>query len=1834
MQAVESVYIFIWQWINQASRDQQHFEDIINVKNVRKVVLNEIWGLFEKYQLEILCGKETEPKTIEKCFQNLVDAKWLDAEGRIVVEPNNCTEISLKKLVPCEIDNLNFKKISFFFQEQISRPRIIKIPINFEKFVLLHLESWIKSGVRAMFMEDERQYIIDSIVSPSERHANPSPIIIDLDTGADQPNSQWNETLHQFVQLKHGCRLSLQTLKSVFISNVSYFKLYTNLFGMSGTLGSLQEQEGFKKIHNVDFMTIPTFRPKQFTEMEPLMAEDSEEFLKKVCEQAKKMAENRVVLMICETIKDVNLYFKEIASKDNLNVIPLRREADALNAKLENLASGTIIIATNLAGRGMNLKLAKEVIEAGGLHVLVTCLPPNIRIEQQALGRAARSGEPGSGQICVDLKGSKCSIFELKQERNKQEIKRLQSVEQFYTKFIKVEESLFTLFNAKFQTISESDEERRILKSNFLNSWSFWLDENSQKLEDEDQEKLEKSLNAFIEQNDCENPDWKSLNIQKASKIHYAIHDAKKPNLKILSQVSALDVNHNLVESYYKFYAEHKNTSRQLSITNDGIFKSFGELRRIRSCFEARKNQRLLQLEMLKPVIQKNKNKLLQTQGLTEQCQMYARLDNIFVDSINKILGHPISPEVFDNILMGNESLCTELYEKLLYLEVLTKPKLHSNIPVEKCVEIAIKNVVRPEKLVEFVKMYEGKSFNMKTISNELKIKVAAPSRENFWDILVNNGELVEEKKFMSFNKLKLEKVDPSFLELLEEDLKEEQVKIEPSATEVFLHNLENIELFELTFNAETLKFFDSNLLESLKEKGCLSVNKLAKFEKNIGNVQFNENLHIDDFKIVKISSMAAMEIIENLLQDEFLEKKSEKSYKLNGSFQNFELIKLGKENDIYTNAVLQLLHLCFPYQIAYQRLCSDVKNAEDNIVIKLYSNSHLNILADFCNNGFVEPSRVGPSKSTKIGDLFRFSNVLNSEDIVALQDKIIPKQKLDVVNLLVSEKVISDSPADEYIILKVKEKDSSHKAYKTLSSLKLLLQNKRILHEKRKEIVEFLECTVSTWFNRSTEDPELVLKPIDDFVEDMKRYQSEELQVVKNSGLSMVVMVKEKTYTFAVKTRFFVILFIGFLQIIIGALITFYSAGMLTHVGSGLLSEGIGDLMFACSSFKSGHFTWADYRKHKAISLAFTVATCGLGAYLSRGKTAVGYGFKYAGETLTKNGLNFANMTGMELFKNLPIGWSLKEIGKIIVKSTYSAAINYLSARAISYIMNQTLLNTIKSLASEFTGRIKDKLKSADIQNVLKSLFNIHGKTKLLHLIRNIVNNRISEKREIRKVFSTAFQVCELVNRHMKNHESSSVSSWFKNFSTAISLIKNAEIFISLATYNRTLINNVKSDLEIEMKANKNEEQTDSEVAWEVVETEIAIALRDPIQNDVTSIINEKVVSPLLNLMTNKLVSITEKYAEKAYDYGIRQYCVYKFDSSAKVLEELNKLTNPTKKQESAIEKHENKLTKLMASVNDPKLMADLMRRNTQMNMLGVQGAAKILPKIVRMFGNRGENFLITVEHENGDVYTFGTPGGREIALKLKDNHFENNAEGAVGNDCLFHALWDQIPELGQISSGEFRETVANCIENDHEINFAIKMGWHTNTMRRGAYGGRVVSNNPMVSSFMDSRKNIFTAGIYDDMIKPKNFGGSKKHDPSTRVATVEMNHVPPKSVYPGYKPGDRGSKLPAMVMAYDDHQNLGSSGSSTESQKYRADLKVKMSEGDWVGVLTMEISDIQTVAGANEIYQTNYDIGLSQLLRVHQDSENISDIQATELRKQFNLPTGYMGENGWVQL
>ncbi|KAK9971325.1 hypothetical protein ABG768_024699 [Culter alburnus] len=196
-------------------------------------------------------------------------------------------------------------------------------------------------------------------------------------TGVVQNNMRWGEGLQQFLEMKHHTKLSNMGLITNFMSNVGLFKKYkNNVYGITGTLGDQTELEMLKKLYDgIDTCKIPPFRRRKLYELKGMVIPEEDEWIRTVCNVVKHQVTStvyrgpRAALVICETIKRAEMFHKTLAD--------------------------------TISKHKLKLYVCDSVNEAGGLFVVQTFLPLNVRVEQQAFGRTARQGSPGSAQLIM-----------------------------------------------------------------------------------------------------------------------------------------------------------------------------------------------------------------------------------------------------------------------------------------------------------------------------------------------------------------------------------------------------------------------------------------------------------------------------------------------------------------------------------------------------------------------------------------------------------------------------------------------------------------------------------------------------------------------------------------------------------------------------------------------------------------------------------------------------------------------------------------------------------------------------------------------------------------------------------------------------------------------------------------------------------------------------------------------------------------------------------------------------------------------------------------------------------------------------------------------------------------------------------------------------------------------------------------------------------------------------------------------------------------------------------------------------------------------------------------
>ena len=299
-------------------------------------------------------------------------------------------EYLIKKIT--DIINNNGNEFNFYFP--MSRQS--------KRFALDQVNNWVNSLINSLKMKIGVEYIIlDKEIVPVDQD----------NTGIIQKFVMLSYGLHQFLQMKHNLPVTPISITTNFLSNLGFFKRYikpekNSIYGMTGTLGSKKARKLLEDIYNLDFDYIPPNSLRGLKELTSSISLDTPQFIRNIIRIVKRETNyGRAILLICESIDSVNELYKELSLNcKDLKLIRIIGK-DGEENKIPNLLQGkTVIISTNISGRGTDLKLGNEVINKGGLNVIITFIPNNSRVEEQNYGRAGRKGEPGTWQLVINYK--------------------------------------------------------------------------------------------------------------------------------------------------------------------------------------------------------------------------------------------------------------------------------------------------------------------------------------------------------------------------------------------------------------------------------------------------------------------------------------------------------------------------------------------------------------------------------------------------------------------------------------------------------------------------------------------------------------------------------------------------------------------------------------------------------------------------------------------------------------------------------------------------------------------------------------------------------------------------------------------------------------------------------------------------------------------------------------------------------------------------------------------------------------------------------------------------------------------------------------------------------------------------------------------------------------------------------------------------------------------------------------------------------------------------------------------------------------------------------------
>jgi len=270
-----------------------------------------------------------------------------------------------------------------------------------------HLETALKA--KSLYSKDTDYVVKDGQV-----------IIVDSFTGRMQPGRRWSEGLHQAVEAKEGLKVQQESRTFASITYQNFFRLYTKLSGMTGTAETSKEE--FYKVYGLDTIVVPTHKTVARKDHQDVIFRTEQGKFKAIARKVKEIHTLGQPVLIGTVSIERNEMLSKFLEKEGvphntLNAKNHEREGEII---AQAGKKGAVTIATNMAGRGVDIKLGgnpatpeqyEEIKSIGGLFVLGTERHDARRIDNQLRGRAGRQGDPGETQFFVSLEDSLMRIF-------------------------------------------------------------------------------------------------------------------------------------------------------------------------------------------------------------------------------------------------------------------------------------------------------------------------------------------------------------------------------------------------------------------------------------------------------------------------------------------------------------------------------------------------------------------------------------------------------------------------------------------------------------------------------------------------------------------------------------------------------------------------------------------------------------------------------------------------------------------------------------------------------------------------------------------------------------------------------------------------------------------------------------------------------------------------------------------------------------------------------------------------------------------------------------------------------------------------------------------------------------------------------------------------------------------------------------------------------------------------------------------------------------------------------------------------------------------------------
>ena len=331
----------------------------------------------------------------------------------VIDEKNNQIELTEKglNLMTTSIEDKDFfilpdvgqeiaeidKSISEDKQKAIDKESLLR---NFSiKSERIHTVNQLLKAY-ALFEKDVEYVVMDNKVK-----------IVDEQTGRIMDGRRYSDGLHQAIEAKENVKIEAATQTYATVTLQNYFRMYNKISGMTGTAET--EAGEFWEIYKLDVISIPTNRPIQRDDKDDLVYKTNREKYNAVIEDIDKLSKEGRPILVGTTSVEISELLSTILRKRGIkhNVLNAKLHQKEADIVAEAGNKSAVTIATNMAGRGTDIKLSNEVKASGGLAIIGTERHDSRRVDRQLRGRAGRQGDPGSSQFYVSLEDNLMRLF-------------------------------------------------------------------------------------------------------------------------------------------------------------------------------------------------------------------------------------------------------------------------------------------------------------------------------------------------------------------------------------------------------------------------------------------------------------------------------------------------------------------------------------------------------------------------------------------------------------------------------------------------------------------------------------------------------------------------------------------------------------------------------------------------------------------------------------------------------------------------------------------------------------------------------------------------------------------------------------------------------------------------------------------------------------------------------------------------------------------------------------------------------------------------------------------------------------------------------------------------------------------------------------------------------------------------------------------------------------------------------------------------------------------------------------------------------------------------------